>query len=75
MVHDSGLLVRNQVYLGIQNSALTTSLQISWSVVCMLSTTMGYDSLRVWAICGNRSRMFGLGIASGVEHTFVAKGA
>ena len=58
----------------MQNSALTTGLQMIWSVVCISTTSMGSDYLRVWAICGNRSRMFGLGVASGVEHTLVAKG-
>ena len=74
MVHDSGLSVRNQVCLGRQNSALTTSLQMSWSMACILSTTMGNDQLGVWVISGNRSRMSGLEISSGAEDTFIAKG-
>jgi len=43
-------------------------------MACILSTTMGYDELGVWAICGNRSRMFGLEISSGAEDTFIVKG-
>jgi hypothetical protein len=74
MVHDSGLSVRNRACLGIQNLALTTRLQISWSMACILSTTMGYDQVGVWAISGNRSHMFGWEISSGAEDTFIAKG-
>jgi hypothetical protein len=59
MVHDSGLSVRNQVCLGAQISALTTSLDELKGLGDFRPLWRVIDWLRVWVICVSSSCMFG----------------